>query len=64
MDELTQHADLPGGQHAAFTVGRSASGREYGVVRVEGRLCFAPGGWMDLDTARRLAAAVFEMAEE
>lgn len=57
--ELTQTATLPGGKPAAVTVAD-----DYIVVRVEQRLCVAHHNWMDLDQARRFAAAVFEMADD
>jgi hypothetical protein len=61
--ELTEYATLPSGQRAGFTLGRVGK-REYIAVRVEGRICVAHGDWMDLGTARAMAAAVFELASE
>jgi hypothetical protein len=64
VDELTTYTDLPSGN------GRGAAtvSREYIAVRVQGpsgdRLCVAHRPWMSLDEARRMAAAVFELASE
>lgn len=64
MDELTTYTDLPSGDGR----GGATVSREYIVLRVDGpggrRLCVAHRPWMSLDEARRMAAAVFELAGE
>lgn len=63
-DELTTYTDLPSGN------GRGAvtASLDYAVVRIAGpggdRICVAHRDWMGLDEARRMAAAVFELASE
>jgi hypothetical protein len=59
-----QDAVLPGSNRpAAVVVGRTGD-QEWGVVRVDDRLCVGHPGWMDLATAREFAAALFELAAE
>ena len=62
--ELTTYTDLPSGN------GRGAAtvSSDYIAVRIDGpggrRLCVAHRSWMSLTEARRMAAAVFELASE
>ena len=58
IESLTQHTDLPGGQHAAVTDHE----RGHIVGRVEDRVCVAHRAWMSLDEARAVAADLFELA--
>lgn len=60
IESLTQHTDLPSGQHAAVTV----ADRGHIAVRIEDRVCVAHRPWMTLAEARAVAADLFELAGE
>lgn len=57
IESLTQHTDLPSGQHAAVTCAHT-----HIAVRIEDRVCVAHRPWMSLAEARAVAADLFELA--
>lgn len=64
MTVVRQDAILPGGGVPAAVIAGDVGHQQYLLVRVAGRVCMVHPGWMELDTARAVGAALFELAAE
>lgn len=64
MTVVRQDAILPGGGVPAAVIAGDVGAQEYLLVRADDRVCVVHSPWMELDTARAVGAALFELAAE